>query len=268
MTDTLPADHLPGANQPPSLEVILEEKYGHLRLELQRVEDDIAKLPEKITSDAEHARAAELQTALTTLKRRVKAGHEVEADEARKVKTTVDMFFLTRGLGGEVATKEGTLQRLVGVYLAEKAEKRRQEEAAEAKRLREEADAKMAAAAKAEEEGQNTIAQVQQKAAETIDRAADNAQARAGGSNADLARTRSDVGTTSLQYKLECEPDREAIDLEKLRPYLMVDALKAAIGGYMRANGLRSNAPDVAKANEAIKGAGLSLVPVGRTRGF
>lgn len=268
MSDTLPADHQPGANQPPPLEAILEEKYAPLRIELAEVTKAIAALPAKIDNDADHSKAAELQTALSSLKKRIKFGHTVEAEEAAKIKSTVDVFFLTRGLTGEVTTQEQSLTRLTGAYLAAKAEKRRLEEQAEANRLREEADAKIAAAAKAEEEGKNTIAEVQQKAAETIDRAADNAQARASAPAADLARTRTDVGTSSLQYSVDCEPDRDTVDLEKLRPYLQLDAIKAAIGGYLRTNGLKANTEDVAKANAALKGAGLTLVAKGRTRGY
>lgn len=264
MTDTLPADHQVGANNPPSLEVLLEERHGALKVELRKTLDAIAALPAEISSDAEETQAIELQAAVAVLEKKIKSAHATEAEEAAKIKTTVDIFFLTRGLSGQIVTPKTQLARRVGDWLAKKAAIRQAQLDAEAKRLREEADARLAEAAAAEEKGDHTIAEVKQNAAEAVDRAADTAQAQANAPAAERARTYSSAGTTSLRQVLECEPDRATVDLEFLRPYLPMDAVKTAIGAAMRANGWKQS--DIDKANAAIKGAGLKLVNTSGTR--
>lgn len=264
MTDTLPADHQPGANNPPSLAAELEERHGLLKVELRKTLELIAKLPAEITTDAEEATAIELQAAVGVITKKIDAAHKTEAEEAAKVKATVDVFFLTRGLKGQITTPKSALDRKVGDWLAKKAAIRQAELDAEAERLRKEADARLAEAAEAEEKGDHTIAEVRQNAAEAVDRAADTAQARANAPVAERARTYSGSGTTSLRQVLDCDPDRATIDLEYLRPYLGIDAIKSAIGQAGRANGWK--VADVAKANAAIKGARWTVVNTSGTR--
>lgn len=267
-TADLPPDHLPGANNPPSLEVQLEERWGLLRIKVNKLLADIAALPAVIETDADHEKATNLQKDAVAIEREVTAAHQQETDEVAKTKTVMDVFFLTRGLKGQVSTPKDALSRKVGAYLDKKAEERRVAEQAEANRLRAEADARLAEAAKAEDKGDHTQAEVQTNAALATERQAENAEARAAAPTSTLARTHVSGGSTSsLQRQWKVEPDRETIKLEALRPYLTEDALVQACGAYLRAAGLKAADPEApAKANKTIPGANFSTVAVGRAR--
>jgi|ETNvirnome_2_300_1030623.scaffolds.fasta_scaffold04136_2 multidrug efflux pump subunit AcrA (membrane-fusion protein) len=180
------------------------------------------------------------------LKRAEAAREETKAPVLEETKR-IDGFFKGE-IGGTKKNDDGPLNKikrrvneLLTVY-------QRQVEAAERKRLAEQAEADRKAAEEAAAEAQraadkladeNALVEAVEKeeAAKAAAEAAAESDKKADQSAADLSRTRSKVGgsTSSLVSTWEFEGvDRDTIDLEALRPHLTQKAIEQAVGAAVR----------------------------------
>lgn len=150
---------------------------------------------------------------------------------------TVDGFF--KGYADPLAALKKRVEGKLGTYLREK-------EAAERRRREEEAR-KAAEEAKAREAETMALAEVEGLAPAVADKALDQtiaaqttaaeAQKAAEAKPAELARTRGDFGslaTLSRQWTFK-DLDREAIDLEALRPHIPLDGIEKAVRAAIKA---------------------------------
>lgn len=150
---------------------------------------------------------------------------------------TVDGFF--KSYTDPLAALKKRIESKLGAYLREKeaAERRRREE--EARKAAEEAAAREAETMKlAEVEGlAPAVANAALDGAVAAQATAEQAQKAAEAKPAELARTRGDFGslaTLSRQWTFK-DLNRDAIDLEALRPHLPLDGLEKAVRAAIKA---------------------------------
>lgn len=137
------------------------------------------------------------------------------------------------------------LEKRLTAYQRIKAEEERRRREADARAAAEEAERQRreaeAAAAAAKTEQDIDAAITAEEIARQAQGDAVKAQKVAEVKPAELSRTRGDYGAVaSLRTFWDfTELDRDAIDLEKLRPHLAVDAIEKAVRSYIRAGGRR-----------------------------
>lgn len=129
------------------------------------------------------------------------------------------------------------------------------------------ANARLEAAAKAEEEGDHVVAQVLQAQAEHSDKKAESAAHLSGNSIQNLGAIRTaGGGSMSTSKKLDWDIDRATVDLDALRPYLDLDAISKAIRAFNKPNGnVMNGATPLIKT--PIKGVTFKAVGSGTFRG-
>lgn len=153
----------------------------------------------------------------------------------------IDGFF--KAITDPLDKAKRDVEARVTVYLRRKAEEERQRRAEEERRAREAAEAARREAAErervmAEEADLDAAIEANRRAAEAeADRI--RAEQAAHAKAADLSRTRGDFGSVaSLRTETVFEDlDRQALDLEALRPYLPVDGLEKAVRAFIKAGG-------------------------------
>lgn len=218
--------------------------------------DAFTRVPETIDDEETAAKATDFVKQITAAGKNAEAARvkakEPFLDSSRKV----DGFFKSTIAEPLDRIKAKVLARLT-VYQQAKdaAERRRREEQAAAERraareaaeaaerARQEAAAQAAAMQTPAELDDAVEAEIAatQRQAEADQRAADAARAaaQAAAKPADLSRTRSDMGSVASLVKVMTfdSLDREAIDLEKLRPHLTEAAIEAAVRAFIKAGG-------------------------------
>lgn len=257
-SDTAPPPPL-GHNQAPAGDALTErlrDDHAGLLGEADKLVHQLDALPAKIISEEQRHRASEFAVMkLAATAQRLEDLHKTEKEPYLEGGKTCDRVLLAPAK----LLREGKrkVEGLIGAYLNEVAERERrarEEEARkaalEADRLRQEAEA--AAAQATTEEALTAAVEAEEKAADAYYQA-DKAQQAAEAPPADLTRERSATGVlSSLKKDWRCDGfDRQALDLEPLRPYLPQDAIEKAIKAFIRAGGrsLRGAAiREVAKA--------------------
>lgn len=154
---------------------------------------------------------------------------------------TVDGWF--KKMTDPLADAKKKLERVLTEYQRKKAERERREREEAARREREEAEraareaAERAAALQSEADLAGAIV-AEEAAAQAAADAARAAQAAAA-KPADLSRSRGDYGgVASLRTFWDFEGlDRDALDLEALRPHIPADALEKAVRSFVKAGG-------------------------------
>lgn len=142
-----------------------------------------------------------------------------------------------------LASLKREVEAKLTVYLRAKADAERQRREAEERAARAAAekaaeDARRQAEAMASEMQMNGALEAEEKARAAEALAAKAAQA-ATAKPAEMARTRGDYGAlgTLRQEWVFSDLDRDALDLEALRPYLPVDGIEKALRGFIKAGG-------------------------------
>lgn len=224
----------------PSPEVIAEFLAESYQGDVQRANDlaqAFLRVPDKIEDEETNKRAADFAKKIAAHMKVLEGGHGTEKRPYLDGGRAVDGFF--KGMIDTLKQCKTTVESRQTQFARTKAdaERRRREEEARLAREQAEREAQEAlerASAMPTKEANAALdsAIAAQDHAETL---ADAAQANA----ADLSRTRTDNGVVSslkTQWKGELT-DRNTLDLDKLRPYLPLDALDKAISAYVRAGG-------------------------------
>lgn len=223
------AEQVFGANKAP-LEEVLAHDFADLAGEVERAEAALTKQPAKIKDDADLAVIGSLATRAKALTAKLEKTRKDETDPLHHMQKAVKAHF--DALSERVSTALAPLLKEADRYANEKVarERREREEAARKIREQEEAERKKAEDAKRPD----TAARAESRA-DAFANQADQLEAKTV-STADAVRTRiagGGVATASEVLDFEIE-DYDAIDLNKLRPYLKRDAVETAIRSAMR----------------------------------
>lgn len=199
------------------------------------------RAPAEVTDDDTLRKMSDFVKQLTACTKASEAARVAAKEPTLSAGRVIDGFF--KAISDPIDKTKQTVERRMTAYqrqVAEAERRRREEEAAyarmEAERQSREA-AEKAAAMRSERDLQEAASaeEMARQAAADAEQARKAAMARA----ADLTRTRSDYGVTA---SLRAEwvgrvVDRQAIDLETLRPHIALDALEKAVRSFVRAGG-------------------------------
>lgn len=224
----------------PAPEVIAEFLAESYQGDVQRANDlteAFARVPDKIEDEEMNKRAADFAKKIAAHVKVLKGDHSNEKAPYLNGGRAVDGFF--KGLIDTLEQCKAKVETRQTQFARAKAdaERRRREEEARLAREQAEREAQEAldrAAAMPAKQADAALSDAieAQTHAETL---AGAAQANA----AELSRTRTDNGVVSslkTQWKGELT-DRASLDLDKLRPYLPLDAIDKAINAFVRAGG-------------------------------
>lgn len=223
-----------GDNNPPKTYADeLRQEHQDLFLRLDALKLERGKLPGVVNGDAElEVIGAFVKTARDLEKAVDKAHKKGSADLKAKAKTW-DAVFLTRGLCGEIANLRAVAQALADDYIARKeaAERRRLKE--EADRLRELEGDRAYEAQTFKGAGSHAVAEVVESQAEHIGKRAERLETKAAGKTADVVRTSFDGltagGRSVSAYEVE---DLAAIDLNRLKDVFLEHELTQVFQRY------------------------------------
>ena len=222
-----------GDNRPP-LADLLAVQYADLLADVGPLGDRAASLPKKIDSDILLGRLGDVVKDAGKLIKRLDTARSSEVDPHLTAQREINGFFkgVTEGIDAIKRRLEGVATDYQRAKAAE--ERRAREEAA--RKLREEEDRQRAIAEAAAAQNQPGKALKHDDRAEEAAENARRAELSARASAADLTRVRSGSGTvatTRTAWKGEVV-EAAKIDLEKLRPYLPLEALQKALNSAVR----------------------------------
>lgn len=224
----------------PSPEVIAEYLAESYKGDVARANDLLEafdRVPEKIEDEETNKRAADFAKKLASHVRVLENDHKGEKQPYLDGGRAVDGFF--KGLADKLKVAKGNVEKRQTVFANAKAAEERKRRDEEARIARE----------RAEKEAQAALDRAAALPADAADAALDDAialedQANVAAeatqaSNAELSRTRTDLGVVSSLntfWDFEIE-NKDALDLDKLRPYLPMDAIEKATRAYVKAGG-------------------------------
>lgn len=222
-------------NNPPLAERLPLE----FELLIEKVADTLTEargLPVEITSDAENSALGEIVKKLRAVATEVEASRKAENEPHLEAQRTINAFFA--GLADRIQKGKSILEARGKKYLDGKAEKERIAREEAAKIAREEEERLRREAEIASEAGREVHAAIKTDQADAAARRVELATDAAAGSAADLARTRTASGVSTLKtgWKFEVE-NLKAIPLASLRPYLSQAEIERAIGKFVKAGG-------------------------------
>lgn len=253
MTKADPANQAPlGHNRPPvrtmladlaaDLPAWLDQENGALIARRDELLAAAERVPAAIESEEMAGRIADFIKQLSAAHKAAEAARVAAKEPTLQAGRLVDGFFkkITDPL---YAAKQRVEARLT-LWQRQKAEEERRRREAEERAAREEAErqARLAAEkAKAAIRGEGDLDEAATARARAAQAEADVETARreAEAKPAELSRTRGDYGATaSLRTYWDFKDlDRDALDLEALRPHLALDALEKAVRAFIRAGG-------------------------------
>lgn len=245
-------------NPPPDADPLRERLASDHAALLRRAEELIAALarvPAEI--DAETAgRASDFVKQVAANVKDLDKIRVAEKEPYLQGGRTVDGFFkaVMDKLDKVKREVEGRLQKHLRAVA--EAERRRREE--EERRAREEAEAARRAAeeaaAKLQSEQDLSEAVAKEEAARLAQAEAARKAQYADAKPADLARTRSDYGSlATLRTEWVGEiVDRDALDLDPLRPHLPQDSLEKALRSYVKAGGRVLRGAKIYESSKAV----------------
>ena len=224
-----------GHNQP-DLTTELKEKYAELIAEVTTTKTEAEALPDKVATKEDSTKFGAVILKVNKLLKRIEGIHESEKAEFLKKGRDVDTVF-NKELRDVLAPLVKSIRQANDQFLLDEANKERARLAEEAKRLKEEADKKATEAAAAEEAGKTRVADVAMDAAVATEREATRHELRASQPALELSRTSvGGGGTMSVSSVRDLHSfDRDALDLEALRPYLDDDAISKALRTMLKA---------------------------------
>jgi hypothetical protein len=266
MSDPLnpgPAEAILGHNNPP-FAVELAERQGPLKLRVDALIQQAEALPKEIETEEQHLAAALFLRDATSTLVDVASAHTTEKAPLKLKTDAIDEFFLSKGLKGRLEPLKNAISSRNGAYQLKLAEERRQEQirianeqaAAAAKRVEE--------AAALETAGRHTEAAVKMEGAQAQEVMANNAEIKAAAPARDLGRTYSGAGTSSLVVGAEPVVDMDTVDLDKLRPFLKLADIEAAVKALAKARGLKPQ--DLLDGKLSIKGVTFNKTANSRVR--
>ena len=233
-----------GHNRPPEGEAIrlrLQEEYKSLLERAKELETGFGNTPTVIEDEGMAMAVSDFVVQINSNLKNLEKARTHEKEFFLRGGREVDGFFKTAAKAINDAKAE-LARRLTVYHRAKEAEERRAREeearkaAAEAERLRKEAEARAAALAKEDE--LDSAIEAEKAAAEAAKRQ-EEARRAAAAKASELSRTRGDYGAVSSlkTFWTFSDLDRQTLDLEALRPHIPLDALERAVRSYIKAAG-------------------------------
>lgn len=201
----------------------LREDYARLQERADELLATEARLPDSLTEDTV-GRVSDFAAQIKACIRAADDAHKAEKDPFLKAGRTVDAWL--GSIKRPLLDLCNRVEARVTAFLRAKEEEERRKREEEARRLAEEARALVAAGDKGQ------AREVRAAARELREEARH-------GTAADLVRTSTGMGgvatlKTTWTFK---DLDRLKLDLERLRPYLPIEALEKAVRAFVRAGG-------------------------------
>ena len=137
------------ASAPDEIKEYLDKTYAQFKTRFEELRASAAAMPDEVTNDALHGQAGDLIKEIRALAGNLDNARKLENEPFTKAKGTIDSWF--KIMGDDLEKWKKTTAARAETYAQKKAEQRRLELEAEAKRQREEAARKAAEAARAEE---------------------------------------------------------------------------------------------------------------------
>ena len=245
-----------GHNNPPSEMELLPERLLNKNAIILIHADDLVqasfRIPARIDDKETAGKAGDYIKQLTGCIKKLEAERVSEKEPFLSMGRAVDGFFkvYTESLSAAKARAEKPLSD----YLRRVADEERRARQAEADRLRKEAEEQAAAAQVFESAKMQPIAdKAMDEAVNTEMRAANMAKA-AEAKPAHLAQSRGASGSlSSLRTRWVGEIiDRDALDLEKLRQHIPLEALQKAVNSLVAAGGRELAGATIYEKSEAV----------------
>lgn len=214
-----------GHNRPP-IEEVLAEQYRELGTEIEAIADRANKTSRKIEKDDDLGPIGDLVVDASKLAKKIEAARKFEKEPHDAAGKAVQAYFLP--LKERVERIADTFEEAATAYQREKAAAARRAAEEEARKLREAEEKKRQEAEAAKR--QATADKKLDQAAELADKA-EEAEAKAASSNAELTKVRTDSGVTAgtkTVWNFQIT-DYDAIPLDKLRPFFRREDVEKAI---------------------------------------
>lgn len=240
----------------------LAEDYQDLNLKVAGLLNEARALPKKIADDEAHDVSIEIVKKLRDELKAAETARKEEKEPHLARGKAVDLFF--NDIKGRLDKAIDILLGRIRIYLDAKAEAERiaREKSAEAERKRAQEAQTRAAIEAAKAESAKQLAksmkhaanaqQLQAQASVAAQQAA-RAEAAAQAKPADLARTRTSAGTSTLRSEWAFEITAlNEIDLETLRPYLAKSEIEKAIRLFIRAGGRELKGARIFESTSAV----------------
>lgn len=234
-----------GGNNPPSpieaLRAELAENSGKLIARRDELLSGVERAPAEIADEEICGKVADLVKMIMACHKASEAARVAAKEPYLEAGRAVDGFY--RAITDPLEKARKTLDQRLTAYQRRKAEEERRRREEEAARQRAEAEAARRAAEEAEAKARDERDLADAITAEEIARqaVADAAMAQraAEAKPAELSRSRGDYGAVaSLRTRWVGEiADRDALDLDALRPHLPIDGLERAVNAFVRAGG-------------------------------
>lgn len=213
----------------------LDNDFAYLLAEVAELERQAGEAPAVIEDDDD---LGVINKGVVDLRGKIKSVKDKKDYEKRPhldANSVLESFFA--GLVTRLAAAQTSLEGRGKRYLDKKRVAEQARLAEIARQERAEADRRTAAAAQAAAAQKPVEAAVATQQARAAEERAVNADDRAAAKPAELARTRTDAGTATLQEIWCWRIDAEAmIDLDALRPYLAPADVEKAIGKFVAIN--------------------------------
>lgn len=230
-----------GHNLPPTdseiLQTGLSEKHNKLLGGAARLIEASERLPGIIEDDETAGKASEYIKQVTGCVKNLESQRVNEKEPYLTLGRIVDGFFkkTTDALSGAKIKA----QKPLDLYLKNKAMAEARRRAEEAETLRRDAEAQQAAARALETANMKPQAEILQDQANITSQQADKAERAVAAKPADMAQTRSTSGAVAtLRTRWVGDiAELEKIDLEKLRPFIHIEALQKAVNLFVSAGG-------------------------------
>jgi hypothetical protein len=207
----------------------LTETYADLTREIEEIAERANKAPREIKTEADLDVVGVIVKDVKAVGKRAETMRKAEKEPHVIAGREIDGWF---GLLSDRLTRiEGAFTKAANAYHDRIAAERRAKAEAEARRAREEETRRLDAARKAEEDGRLANAATHTAAAEAAERHAEQAEAQATARPEELTRTTTASGVTASaksEWTFAVE-NYDAIDVNKLKPYLKRDAVDAAV---------------------------------------
>lgn len=203
--------------------------------------DSVSRVPALVTDEDTAGKVADLTKLIAACIKNAEADRVARKEPFLEGGRVIDGVF--RGITEPLTRAKADVERRLTLWQREKAEAERRRREEIARQVREEAERQRKEAEEAERKARTETDIDAAISADTLaaQREADAiaAQRAAEARPAELSRQRSDYGAVaSLRRFWDMEGlDRDALDLETLRPFIPLDALEKAVRAFIRSGG-------------------------------
>lgn len=245
-----------GHNNPPNDAEVLKDTllstHAKLLLNTDKLIESAGRVPEKCEDDEVAGKIGDLIKLLTGNRKNLEATRVAEKEPYLSLGRVVDGFFKT--YLDKLDTAKAKAQKPLDAYLKAKADEERRRRIEESERLRKEAEEKAAAAAVLEQADMKPAAETTFADAQQAEQQAQQMQVSAQVKPAELAQSRGQMGSmASLRTRWVGEiVDRNALDLEALRPHISAEALQKAVNSFVAAGGRELRGASIFEKSEAV----------------